>query len=70
MYKPRPNVNPCLFFLFQKARLVHKAAAESQGRRVFTVDFVSARPGVQITPKPGFATAPQIVKGRAYPALT
>ena len=44
---------------------LHKAAG-----LFLTVDFVSARPGVQITPKPGFATAPQIVKGRAYPALT
>ena len=42
---------------------LHRAAA------VFlTVDFVSARPGVRIVPKPDFATVMRIARSRAYPA--
>ena len=41
---------------------LHRAAA------VFlTVDFMPARPGVRIAPKPDFATVMRIAKGRAYP---
>ena len=60
------------FFLFQKARLVHKAPPRNHKAAglFLTVDFVSAHPGAQITLKPGFATALQIAKGRAYPAPT
>ena len=42
---------------------LHRAAA------VFlTVDFMSARPGVRIVPKPDFATVMRIARSRAYPA--
>ena len=44
---------------------LHKAAG-----LFLTVDFVSAHSGVQITLKPGFVTAIQIAKGRAYPVPT
>ena len=41
---------------------LHRAAA------VFlTVDFMSARPGVKIEPKPDFATVMRIARSRAYP---
>ena len=43
---------------------LHRAAA------VFlTVDFMSARPGVRIVPKPDFATVMRIARSRAYPTL-
>ena len=43
----------------------HKAAG-----LFLTVDFVSSHADVQITLKPGFATALQIAKGRVFPAPT